>query len=78
MLEHESDPVIWRGPVVAGAIKQFWEDCAWGELDYLLVGHAPGDGATWRSTVFQSLPVDGVVIVSSPQDLVQMGRRQGP
>ena len=71
VLEHESDPVIWRGPVVAGAIKQFWEDCAWGELDYLLVDMPPGTGDV-ALTVFQSLPVDGVVIVSSPQDLVQM------
>lgn len=71
VLEHESDPVLWRGPVVAGAIKQFWEDCAWGELDYLLVDMPPGTGDV-ALTVFQSLPVDGVVIVSSPQDLVQM------
>ena len=71
VLENETDPVIWRGPVVAGAIKQFWEDCAWGELDYLLVDMPPGTGDV-ALTVFQSLPVDGVVIVSSPQDLVQM------
>lgn len=71
VLEHESDPVLWRGPVVAGAIKQFWEDCAWGELDYLLVDMPPGTGDV-ALTVFQSLPVDGIVIVSSPQDLVQM------
>lgn len=71
VLEHESDPVLWRGPVVAGAIKQFWEDCAWGDLDYLLVDMPPGTGDV-ALTVFQSLPVDGVVIVSSPQDLVQM------
>ena len=71
VLEHETDPVLWRGPVVAGAIKQFWEDCAWGELDYLLVDMPPGTGDV-ALTVFQSLPVDGIVIVSSPQDLVQM------
>ena len=71
VLEHETDPVIWRGPVVAGAIKQFWEDCAWGELDYLLVDMPPGTGDV-PLTVFQSLPVEGIVIVSSPQDLVQM------
>lgn len=71
VLEHESDPVLWRGPVVAGAIKQFWSECAWGELDYLLVDMPPGTGDV-ALTVFQSLPVDGVVIVSSPQDLVQM------
>lgn len=71
VLEHETDPVLWRGPVVAGAIKQFWEDTAWGELDYLLVDMPPGTSDV-ALTVFQSLPVDGVVIVSSPQDLVQM------
>lgn len=71
VLEHESDPVLWRGPVVAGAIKQFWGECAWGELDYLLVDMPPGTGDV-ALTVFQSLPVEGVVIVSSPQDLVQM------
>ena len=71
VLENETDPVIWRGPVIAGAIKQFWEDCVWGELDYLLVDMPPGTGDV-PLTVFQSLPVDGVVIVSSPQDLVQM------
>ena len=71
VLENETDPVIWRGPVIAGAIKQFWEDCAWGELDYLLVDMPPGTGDV-PLTVFQSLPVDGIVIVSSPQDLVKM------
>lgn len=71
VLEHESDPVLWRGPVVAGAIKQFWGECAWGDLDYLLVDMPPGTGDV-ALTVFQSLPVEGVVIVSSPQDLVQM------
>lgn len=71
VLEHESDPVLWRGPVVAGAIKQFWGECAWGELDYLLVDMPPGTGDV-ALTVFQSMPVEGVVIVSSPQDLVQM------
>lgn len=71
VLEHESDPVLWRGPVVAGAIKQFWGDCAWGDLDYLLIDMPPGTGDV-ALTVFQSLPVEGVVIVSSPQDLVQM------
>ena len=71
VLEHETDPVIWRGPVVAGAIKQFWEDCAWGELDYLLVDMPPGTGDV-PLTVFQTLPVDGIVIVSSPQELVGM------
>ena len=71
VLENEDDPVLWRGPVVAGAIKQFWSQCAWGELDYLLVDMPPGTSDV-ALTVFQSLPVEGVVIVSSPQDLVQM------
>ncbi len=71
LLENESDPVIWRGPVIAGVVKQFWTDVMWGELDYLLVDMPPGTGDV-PLTVFQSLPVDGIVIVSSPQDLVQM------
>ena len=71
VLENETDPVLWRGPVVAGAIKQFWGQCNWGELDFLLVDMPPGTSDV-ALTVFQSLPVDGVVIVSSPQDLVQM------
>lgn len=71
VLEHETDPVLWRGPVVAGAIKQFWGQTAWGELDFLLVDMPPGTSDV-ALTVFQSLPVEGVVIVSSPQDLVQM------
>jgi len=71
ILEHEDDPVIWRGPVIAGAIRQFWTDVSWGEIDYLLVDMPPGTGDV-PLTVFQSLPVDGVVVVSSPQDLVQM------
>ena len=71
LLEHESDPVIWRGPVIAGVVEQFWTDVMWGELDYLFVDMPPGTGDV-PLTVFQSLPVDGVVIVSSPQDLVRM------
>ncbi len=71
LLEHESDPVIWRGPVIAGVVKQFWTDVMWGELDYLFVDMPPGTGDV-PLTVFQSLPVDGIVIVTSPQDLVQM------
>lgn len=71
VLEHETDPVLWRGPVVAGAIKQFWGQTAWGELDFLLVDMPPGTSDV-ALTVFQSLPVEGVVIVTSPQDLVQM------
>ncbi len=71
LLEHESDPVIWRGPIIANVVTQFWTDVIWGELDYLFVDMPPGTGDV-PLTVFQSLPVDGVVIVASPQDLVQM------
>lgn len=71
LLENESDPVIWRGPVIAGVVEQFWTDVMWGELDYLFVDMPPGTGDV-PLTVFQSLPVDGVVIVTSPQDLVRM------
>lgn len=71
VLQNETDPVVWRGPVVAGAIQQFYSQCNWGDLDYLLIDMPPGTGDV-ALTVFQSLPVEGVVIVSSPQDLVQM------
>ena len=71
LLEHEEDPVIWRGPVIAGVVKQFWTDVMWGELDYLFVDMPPGTGDV-PLTVFQSLPVEGIVIVTSPQDLVRM------
>ena len=71
VLEHEDDPVLWRGPILAGAIRQFWAETYWEVLDYLLVDMPPGTGDV-ALTVFQSLPIDGVVIVSSPQDLVQM------
>ena len=71
LLDNEEDPVIWRGPVIAGVVKQFWTDVMWGDLDYLFVDMPPGTGDV-PLTVFQSLPVDGVVIVTSPQDLVQM------
>ena len=67
----ESEPVIWRGPVIAGVVKQFWTDVVWGELDYLFVDMPPGTGDV-PLTVFQSLPVDGIVVVTSPQDLVSM------
>ena len=63
--------MIWRGPVIAGAVKQFWTDVVWGELDYLFVDMPPGTGDV-PLTVFQSLPVNGVVVVTSPQELVQM------
>ena len=71
LLDSEDTPVIWRGPIIAGVVKQFWNEVLWGELDYLLVDMPPGTGDV-PLTVFQSFPVDSVVIVSSPQDLVQM------
>lgn len=71
LMENEEQPVVWRGPIIAGTVKQFWSDVIWGELDYLLVDMPPGTGDV-PLTVFQSLPVDGIVIVSSPQDLVRM------
>ena len=71
LLESESDPVIWRGPIIAEVVKQFWKDVVWGDLDFLFVDMPPGTGDV-PLTVFQSLPLDGVVIVTSPQDLVQM------
>ena len=71
LVENPSDPVVWRGPVIAGAVKQFWTDVHWGELDVLFVDMPPGTGDV-PLTVFQSLPVDGVVVVTSPQDLVEM------
>ena len=71
VLENETDPVVWRGPVIAGVLQQFWGQTAWGEIDYLLVDMPPGTSDV-ALTVFQSLPVEGIVIVSSPQDLVQM------
>jgi len=71
LLENEDMPVIWRGPVIAGAVKQFWTDVAWGELDYMVVDLPPGTGDV-PLTVMQSLPLDGVLIVTSPQDLANM------
>ena len=71
MLENENDPVIWRGPVIAGAVKQFWTDVIWDNVDFMFVDMPPGTGDV-PLTVFQSLPVDGVVIVASPQQLVSM------
>lgn len=71
ILENENDPVLWRGPMLMGALKQFYEDTLWGDIDYLLVDMPPGTGDV-ALTVFQSLPIEGVVIVSSPQDLVQV------
>lgn len=71
LLDQEDDPVIWRGPLIASAVKQFWTDVLWGDLDYLIVDLPPGTGDA-PLTVMQSLPVEGVVIVSSPQDLAAM------
>lgn len=71
LLPDNEAPVIWRGPVIAGAVKQFWTDVVWGDLDYLFVDMPPGTGDV-PLTVFQSLPVDGIVIVTSPQELVSM------
>lgn len=71
LMDDEEAPVVWRGPVIAGAVKQFWTDVIWGDLDYLFVDMPPGTGDV-PLTVFQSLPVDGIIIVTSPQELVQM------
>jgi len=71
MLKKEDDPVAWRGPVIAGVIKQFFTDVLWGDLDYLLIDMPPGTGDV-PLTVFQSIPLTGIVIVTSPQDLVSM------
>ncbi|MBR6755068.1 MAG: Mrp/NBP35 family ATP-binding protein [Clostridia bacterium] len=71
LLPNESDPVAWRGPVIAGCVKQFWTDVNWGENDVMFIDMPPGTGDV-PLTVFQSIPVDGMVIVTSPQDLVSM------
>lgn len=71
LLENEEQPVIWRGPVIAGAVKQFWTDVQWEDVDYLFVDMPPGTGDV-PLTVFQSLPVEGIIIVTSPQELVQL------
>ena len=71
ILEDETSPVVWRGPVVAGAVTQFWTDVMWQDVDYMFVDMPPGTGDV-ALTVFQSLPVDGIVIVTTPQDLVSM------
>lgn len=71
LMEDEEAPVVWRGPVIAGAVKQFWNETVWGDVDYLFVDMPPGTGDV-PLTVFQSLPVDGIVVVTSPQELVQM------
>ena len=71
LLEHDTDPVIWRGSLIAGTVKQFWTDVCWGDVDCLYVDMPPGTGDV-PLTVFQSIPLDGVVVVSTPQDLVGM------
>jgi len=71
LMDNEEDPVIWRGPVIAGVVKQFWNETAWGDIDYLFVDMPPGTGDV-PLTVFQSLPVDGIIVVTTPQQLVGM------
>ncbi|MGI6037849.1 MAG: P-loop NTPase [Limnochordia bacterium] len=71
LLEKETDPVIWRGPILAGVVKQFWTDVIWGDVDYMFIDMPPGTGDV-PLTVFQSIAVDGIVVVTSPQDLVSM------
>ena len=71
LVENEEDPVVWRGPVIAGAVKQFWTDVVWKDVDFLFVDMPPGTGDV-PLTVFQSLPVDGIIVVASPQELVSM------
>lgn len=71
LLEHDTDPVIWRGPVIAGMVKQFWTDVIWQDVDYMFIDMPPGTGDV-PLTVFQSVPVDGIIIVTSPQELVSM------
>ena len=71
VLPHEDDPVIYRGPIIAETVKQFWSDVVWEDVDFLFVDMPPGTGDV-PLTVFQSLPVDGIIVVTSPQDLVSM------
>ncbi len=71
LLEDETDPVVWRGPVLAGVVKQFWKDVVYGDVDYMFVDMPPGTGDI-PLTVYQSLPIDGIIIVTSPQELVSM------
>ncbi|MBR6687935.1 MAG: Mrp/NBP35 family ATP-binding protein [Clostridia bacterium] len=71
LLENPADPVVWRGPVIAGAVKQFWSDVIWGDVDNMFIDCPPGTGDV-PLTIFQSLPIDGIIIVTSPQDLVSM------
>lgn len=71
LLQNETDPVVWRGPVIAGTVKQFWSDVIWKDVDYMFVDMPPGTGDV-PLTVFQSIPLDGIVVVTSPQELVSM------
>jgi Mrp family chromosome partitioning ATPase len=71
LLPNETDPVVWRGPIIAGTVKQFWSDVIWNDVDYMFVDMPPGTGDV-PLTVFQSLPIDGIIIVTSPQELVSM------
>jgi Mrp family chromosome partitioning ATPase len=71
MLDDESTPAVWRGPIIAGTVKQFWTSASWGDVDYMYVDMPPGTGDV-PLTVFQSLPISGIVIVTTPQDLVEM------
>lgn len=71
LMENETDPVIWRGPVIAGTVKQFWTDVIWGDIDVMFIDMPPGTGDV-PLTVFQSIPLDGIIIVTSPQELVGM------
>lgn len=71
LLQNESDPVVWRGPVIGGTVRQFWSDTLWDNVDYLFVDMPPGTGDV-ALTVFQNIPIDGIVVVTSPQDLVSM------
>ncbi len=71
LVDNETDPVVWRGPVIGGVVEQFWTDVCWGDLDVLFIDMPPGTGDV-PLTVFQSLPIDGIIVVTSPQDLVSM------
>lgn len=71
LIDNVTDPVIWRGPIIAGVVKQFWTDVIWGDVDYMFIDMPPGTGDV-PLTVFQSIPVDGIIVVTSPQELVSM------
>ena len=71
LLPNDTDPVVWRGPIIAGTVKQFWSDVVWGDVDYMFVDMPPGTGDV-PLTVFQSIPLDGIIVVTSPQELVSM------